>query len=497
MLFHNHNTVVQDYARVCDLLAVRVFRTMAANRARRYLIQGDKGKWEVCIGLEIHAQILAQTKLFSSAWSQKKNRGLRTQGGGRPNSHVALVDAAFPGMLPVLNAECVDQAIRTGAALNCKIQERSIFERKHYFYCDLPQGYQITQQRAPIAIDGGFKIDEDTFIRINRIQLEQDSGKSVHDLKPLSTLVDLNLAGAGLMEIVLEPDLRSPLEADLVVRHLQHLLRHIGVCDGQMEEGSMRCDLNVSVRPVTDPEAPFGDRVEVKNMNSIRGIREAADYEAKRQVKEIESGNEIFRETRTFDAISGSTRRMRKKEGAKDYRFFPEPDLLPLVLSREQITSAVRSIPELPHDQAKRLMKDYGLGCYEANVLVQEHGAVKYFEEVAAHPRRSNKLVCNWLINDIFGLLKATSTTILSCPITSERLGSLIDLISNKTISGKIAKDLLQVMFYEDSRMPLEIVTERSWSQVTDPKEVQLLCKIVVEDPVSASRIGFIIRNVD
>lgn len=426
--------------------------------------------WQICIGLEVHAQILTKSKLFSAS-----SASISVQ----PNTHVSLIDAAYPGTLPVLNEKCVHQAMRTAFALNSTVQKRSIFERKHYYYCDLPQGYQITQQRAPIAVGG-----EITQVRINRIQLEQDSGKSNHDLKPNDTMVDLNRAGTALMEIVMEPDIRSAAQAGNVLRKLQHLLVHIGTCDGQMEDGSMRCDLNVSVRPM-DQQDTFGERVEIKNMNSIRNLVRAAEYEAARQIECLESGQSIYPETRTFDAVSGTTKRMRRKESAKDYRFFPEPDLPPLCLEDSLIEQLKQTLPELPDAQVERLQQMYDLTQYESNVLVQDQGAVAYFEQIAKDPTRPNKVVANWVMNDLFGLLKATNTSIRSSPVGSKRLGQLIDLVVAKKISGKIAKEVLEKMYYEDERDANDIVQAMGLLQISDPAEIEALCRQVVADPVS------------
>uniref|UniRef100_A0AAV1VI74 Glutamyl-tRNA(Gln) amidotransferase subunit B, mitochondrial n=1 Tax=Peronospora matthiolae TaxID=2874970 RepID=A0AAV1VI74_9STRA len=519
---------------------------MAQHQPLLQLLRGPRGKlWEVCIGLEVHAQVLSRSKLMSGS-------AAATLSSVRPNRHVSFLDAAVPGTLPVINRECVHQAIRTALALDATVHLRSLFERKHYFYCDLPLGYQLTQQRAPVASGGALRFDvalsnvvsehggawassETTFdaskfksrkekneartkwkteqlskqqdvisrrVRICRIQLEQDSGKSNHDLEEEHTVVDLNRAGTALLEIVMEPDLRSPLEAGQVMRQLQHLLRHLDVCDGNMEEGSMRCDLNVSVRPThlgvdADAEtlyraltsataAPFGERVEVKNMNSIRNMVRAAEYEARRQIALIEDkGGEVHRETRSFDAFSGETRRMRSKEGAKDYRFFPDPDLPPLVFTKEVIEEISQDMPELPDALESRLRAQYGLTSYESSVLVNEPGATRYFESVAAQESRPSKMVANWVLNDLFGHLKASKGNIVSSPVEATELGYLIDLIQDGTISGKIAKDVLELMFYENEtrKTPLQIVEERGWRQIQDVAEIRAHCRAVLDDP--------------
>ncbi|RLN37880.1 hypothetical protein BBO99_00006885 [Phytophthora kernoviae] len=523
-------------------------QTASSTRPLLQLLRGSSGQlWEVCIGLEIHAQILSRSKLMSGSASS-------TLSSAKPNRHVSFFDAALPGTLPVINKEIVNQAIRTGLAVDATVNPRSMFERKHYFYCDLPLGYQLTQQRAPVASGGALHFElpssaiisehaaakggEETIfdaskyksrkeknealrkwkakqtakqeeedviarsVRITRIQIEQDSGKSIHDLEDDSTVVDLNRAGTALLEIVMEPDLRSPLEAGQVMRQLQQLLRHLEVCDGNMEEGSMRCDLNVSVRPTnlgedTDAEAlhhaltsanapPYGERVEVKNMNSIRNMMHAAEYEARRQIALIEEeGGEVHRETRSFDAATGETKRMRSKEGAKDYRFFPEPDLPPLVVTEKLIKQIGESLPELPAALKDRLCSQYDLTPYESSVLVNESGAAQYFESIAAQTSRSSKMVVNWVLNDLFGHLKATNGDIATSPVEAAELGELIDLIQDGTISGKIAKDVLELMFYENEakKAPLEIVEEKRWKQIQNPEEIRALCQAVLEDP--------------
>ncbi|TDH72913.1 hypothetical protein CCR75_008302 [Bremia lactucae] len=526
--------------------------TKAASQPPLQLLRGSSGKlWEVCIGLEVHAQILVQSKLMSGA-------AAATLASALPNRNVSFFDAALPGTLPVINRECVRQAIRTGLALDATVHPRSLFERKHYFYCDLPLGYQLTQQRAPVASGGilhfelpasavisehiNAKCDDVTrfdtskfksrkeknealirrkanqsaqlqeiiprSVRITRIQIEQDSGKSNHDVEEASTVVDLNRAGTALLEIVMEPDLRSSLEAGHVLRQLQHLLRHLNVCDGNMEEGSMRCDLNVSVRPTAmnaeaDVETlhralalrlttPFGERVEVKNMNSIRNMMRAADYEARRQISLIENeGKEVHRETRSFDAVSGETKRMRSKEGAKDYRFFPEPDLPPLVVPEKLIQEIRDSMPELPDALKHRLCTQYGLTIYESSVLVNESKAALYFETIASRPSRPSKMVASWVLNDLFGHLKAINGDIGSSPVKAAELGELIDLIQNDTISGKIAKDVLEVMFYENEvkKTPLEIVESRGWKQILNQNEIHAICQAVLNDSATKSNL--------
>uniref|UniRef100_K3X059 Glutamyl-tRNA(Gln) amidotransferase subunit B, mitochondrial n=1 Tax=Globisporangium ultimum (strain ATCC 200006 / CBS 805.95 / DAOM BR144) TaxID=431595 RepID=K3X059_GLOUD len=468
----------------------------------------------MCIGLEVHAQVLSNSKLMSGSAASTLSSAL-------PNRQVSFFDAALPGTLPVVNKECVHQAIRTSLAVNAQVHPRSIFERKHYFYCDLPLGYQLTQQRAPIATNGVLHFDipaasivgesgdeessavfdaskyksrkeKNEALRKWKAAQEAKKRKSIHDLEEDSTVVDLNRAGTALMEIVMEPDLRSPVEAGQVMKQLQHLLRHLEVCDGNMEEGSMRCDLNVSVRR-QDDEA-FGERVEVKNMNSIRNMMRAAEFEAKRQIELLEDseGAQIHRETRSFDAVTGETKRMRSKEGAKDYRFFPEPDLPPLVVKHEVIQNIASNLPELPAALKERLIATYALTPYESSVLVNEGGAAAFFEEIVTKKSRPSKLVINWVLNDLFGLLKATNGDIASSPVSVHELGELIDLIVDGTISGKIAKDLLEVLFYENhadadgqatKKTPLQIVEERDWKQIQDDEAIRALCRSVLEDP--------------
>ncbi|EQC39300.1 hypothetical protein SDRG_03506 [Saprolegnia diclina VS20] len=476
--------------------------------------------WEVCIGLEIHAQIQSVSKLFSGA-------SAATKGSLVPNTRVSFFDAALPGTLPSVNVACVQQAVRTARALQSDVQLRSVFERKHYFYCDLPLGYQITQQRAPIATNGvlKFQVQEATpvvqtnftsrkeknaaskkaatkaddewvekSVRINRIQIEQDSGKSIHTLD--ATHVDLNRAGTGLMEIVFEPDLRSAAEAGQVLREVQHLLRHIGTCDGNMEEGSMRCDLNVSVRPKPstleeETSIPFGERVEVKNMNSIKNLVKAVEYEMERQVDHIlATGTSITKETRTFDAATGMTKRMRTKEGAKDYRFFPEPDLPPLVITPAFVDDALVTLPELPEKMKARLRATYGLSAYEASVLVLTPSAVDFFEAVCAVSSRPHKLVANWVLNDLFSLLKATNAGIAESTVSPDRLGQLVDLIVDETLSGKMAKELIELMYYEDSRPAATIVQEKGWAQITDVAELTRYCQAVLAEPKNQKNVA-------
>ena len=420
------------------------------------LIKGATGDWEVVIGMEVHAQVASQSKLFS---------GSSTAFGAPPNAHVSLVDAAMPGMLPVINAECIDQAIRTGLGLKAQINERSVFDRKNYFYPDLPQGYQISQYKQPIVGEGAIEIEVDgaaMTIGIERLHLEQDAGKSIHDQHPDYSYIDLNRSGVALMEIVSRPDLRSAKEAQAYVTKLRSILRYLGTCDGDMEKGNLRADVNVSVRK---PGDPLGTRCEIKNVNSIRFIGQAIEAEARRQIDIIEDGGKINQETRLFDPGKAETRSMRSKEEAHDYRYFPDPDLLPLVLKPERIARLQGSLPELPDAKHARFMKDYGLSAYDASVLVAERESADYFEAVAKG--RDGKLAANWVINELFGRLNKEGKDIATSPVSAAQLGSIVGLISDGTISGKIAKDLFEIVWSEGGD-PAAIVERRGLKQVTD-----------------------------
>ncbi|MDO9413107.1 MAG: Asp-tRNA(Asn)/Glu-tRNA(Gln) amidotransferase subunit GatB [Pseudolabrys sp.] len=420
-------------------------------------IKGATGDWEVIIGMEVHAQVSSRSKLFS---------GSSTAFGAAPNSHVSLVDAAMPGMLPVINEECVNQAVRTGLGLNAQINLRSVFDRKNYFYPDLPQGYQISQYKQPVVGEGVVVVDlaegEAVTIGIERLHLEQDAGKSVHDRHPTMSAVDLNRSGVALMEIVSKPDLRSSEEAKAFLTKLRSIMRYLGTCDGNMEEGSLRADVNVSVRK---PGDELGTRCEIKNMNSIRFIGDAIEHEARRQIEIIEDGGTILQETRLFDPNKGETRSMRSKEEAHDYRYFPDPDLLPLELTEEAVAALKAKLPELPDEKKVRFVRDFALSPYDAGQLVAERETANYFETVAK--ARDAKLAANWVINELFGRLNKEGKTIATSPISAEQLGGLIELISDKTISGKIAKDLFEILWTEggDAR---ELVKSRGMAQVTD-----------------------------
>ncbi len=451
----------------------------ASTEANADLIAGATGDWEVIIGLEVHAQVNSNAKLFS---------GAATAFGGEPNSHVSLVDAAMPGMLPVINKECVAQAIRTGLGLNAQINTRSVFDRKNYFYPDLPQGYQISQYKQPIVGEGQVEIDvegETKTIGIERLHLEQDAGKSIHDMHPDYSYVDLNRSGVALMEIVSKPDLRSAKEAQAYVSKLRTIMRYLGTCDGDMEKGNLRADVNVSVRK---PGAELGTRCEIKNVNSIRFIGQAIESEAHRQIDIIEDGGEIDQETRLFDPNNGETRSMRSKEEAHDYRYFPDPDLLPLEFTQEYVEQLKGELPELPDQKLQRLMGDFGLTHYDAEVLTAERESADYFEAVATG--RDGKLAANWVINDVFGRLNKEGLDIEHSPVSAEQLGSILDLIQNNTISGKIAKDLFEIVWSEGGD-PADIVEQRGMKQVTDTGAIEAAVDTVIADnPAQVQKVA-------
>ncbi len=421
------------------------------------LIQGQTGEWEVVIGLEAHAQIVSDAKLFS---------GAATSFGAEPNTQVSTVDAAFPGMLPVINRHCVEQAVKTGLGLKARINLVSVFDRKNYFYADLPAGYQISQYKSPIVGKGELMLSmadgEMRRIGITRLHLEQDAGKSLHDRHPALTYVDLNRAGVGLMEIVSEPDLRSAEEAGAYLRKLRSILRYLGTCDGNMEEGSLRCDCNVSVRR---PGAELGTRTEIKNVNSVRFVMQAIDYEARRQVAILEDGGSVIQETRLFDPHRSETRPMRTKENDYDYRYFPDPDLLPLELDAAWVESVRRSLPELPDAKKARFVSELGLTPYDADVLVAEKSHADYFETVAKG--RNARLAAHWVSVELVGALNEIGAGIDTSPISPAALGQLLDLIEDRTISGRIAKDVFAVML-ETGQGAVALVEERGLRQVTD-----------------------------
>jgi len=426
------------------------------------LIDGRTGKWEIIIGLEVHAQVTTLSKLFS---------GAATQFGAEPNTQVSPVDAGFPGMLPVINELAVEKAIKTGLGLNAVINPVSVFDRKNYFYADLPTGYQISQFQQPIVGKGKLVLDmpdgSTREVGVTRLHLEQDAGKSLHDQHPSMTFVDLNRAGVALMEIVSEPDMRTSEEAGAYLKKLRSILRYLGTCDGNMEEGSMRCDCNVSVRR---PGEPLGTRNEIKNVNSIRFVMQAIEYEARRQVEVLEDGGTIKQETRLFDSGRGVTRAMRSKEEAHDYRYFPDPDLLPLVLDPALIERIRASMPELPDAKKARFIADFKLSPYDAGVLVAEQSTAHYFEAVAKG--RDAKLAANWVTGDLFGALNKLGLGIEASPISADALGGLIDLIADDTISGKIAKDVFLAML-ETGKSAADIVESQGLRQVTDTGAIE------------------------
>jgi aspartyl-tRNA(Asn)/glutamyl-tRNA(Gln) amidotransferase subunit B len=433
------------------------------------LIPGATGDWEVVIGMEVHAQVTSESKLFS---------GASTAFGGAPNAHVSLVDAAMPGMLPVINEACVRQAVRTGLGLKAAINLRSVFDRKNYFYPDLPQGYQISQYKHPIVGEGEIIVDlpkgEQVRVGIERIHLEQDAGKSLHDQHPTMSHVDLNRSGVALMEIVSKPDLRSSEEARAYLTKLRAILRYLGTSDADMEKGNLRADVNVSVRR---PGEPLGTRCEIKNVNSIRFAGQAIEYEARRQIGILEDGGAISQETRLFDPRAGETRSMRSKEEAHDYRYFPDPDLLPLELDPATVETIRAGLPELPDEKRARFVADYGLSFYDAGVLVAERASADFFEAVAAG--RDAKQAANWVVNELFGRLNKEGLGIDESPISAARLGGLLDLLADGTISGKIAKDLFEVMWTEPGE-PKDLVEARGLRQVTDTGAIEAAVDAVI-----------------
>ena len=448
---------------------------MAKNQSE-YLIKRNNNEYEVVIGLEVHAQVLSESKLFSSA---------PTKFGAEPNTQVSLVDAAFPGMLPVINEFCIKQAVKTGIGLNAKINKKSIFDRKNYFYADLPQGYQISQYKNPIVGEGSIVLDLTTgekIVGIERLHLEQDAGKSIHDMDPQNTLVDLNRSGIALMEIVSKPDLRSLEEVNAYIKKLRSIMRYLGTCDGNMQEGSLRADVNVSVRK--KGQKGFGTRCEIKNVNSIKFMQMAIDYEANRQVDVIEEGGTIDQETRLFDIKKNETRSMRSKEDAHDYRYFPDPDLLPLELSDKFINDLKKNIPELPDEKKKRFIEKFKLSPYEANILVSDIETSKYFEEVIE--KSDVKLSTNWITGELFALLNEKNLEISQNPISAKNLSKLINLIKDGTISGKIAKSVFEIMA-DEGKDPQIIVEEKGLKQQSDPKEIEkLIDKVITDNPDKA-----------
>ena len=438
----------------------------------KYLIDGEKAKWEVIIGLEVHAQVTSNSKLFS---------GSSAKFGAEPNTQVSLVDSAFPGMLPVINEFCIQQAIKTGLGLNAKINEYSVFDRKNYFYADLPQGYQISQYKNPIVGEGEIILDlpeGSKKIGIERLHLEQDAGKSIHDMDPTNTFVDLNRSGVALMEIVSKPDLRSPNEVNAYVKKIRSIMRYLGTCDGNMQEGSLRADVNISVRK--EGEKKLGTRCEIKNVNSIKFMQAAIAYEAQRQVELLESGKKIDQETRLFDTKKNETRSMRSKEDAHDYRYFPDPDLLPLNIDKKLIEKIRISLPELPDEKKERFINDYSLTSYEANILVSEKEISDYFEEVIKNSDK--KLAKNWIMGDLFASLNEKNISISQSPVTSNKMTELLNSISSGVISGRTAKEVFEIM-KETGEEPKKIIESKGLQQKSDPKELEsIVDKIISEN---------------
>ena len=437
------------------------------------LIKGETGDWEVVIGIEVHAQIVSNSKLFSSA---------STKFGGEHNTQVSFVDAGMPGMLPVINWVCVEQAIRTGLGLNAKINNYSIFDRKNYFYPDLPQGYQISQFKQPIVGEGSVAIDindkKSKIIRIERLHLEQDAGKSLHDQHPEFSFVDLNRSGVALMEIVSMPDISSADEAQSYIKKLRSIMRYLGTCDGNMEEGSLRADINVSVRK---PGDELGTRCEIKNVNSIKFIGQAIDYEARRQIELIEDSKEIDQETRLFDPKKGETRTMRSKEEAHDYRYFPDPDLLPLSFSENIIKEIKSELPELPDNKKERFQKEYSLSAYDSNLLVSEIEIAEFFEAVAKG--RDPKIAANWITGEYFAAMNKLGFSIVDSPVSIDNLSKLIKLIEENIISTRIAKDVFEIML-ENNQDPEEIVEREGLKQVSDSEELEkIIDNIILNNP--------------
>ena len=447
-----------------------------------YFLEGKTGKWEVVIGLEVHAQITSNAKLFSSS---------STKFGSNPNSQVSFVDAAMPGMLPVINKYCVEQAVKTGLGLKATINNFSKFDRKNYFYADLPQGYQISQFKFPIVGEGQIVLDMPYGTKIagiERLHLEQDAGKSLHDQDPSSSFVDLNRSGIALMEIVGKPDLRSPDEVAQYVKKLRSIMRYLNTCDGNMDEGSLRADVNVSVRKVGSSD--LGTRCEIKNVNSIKFMQQAIEYEAKRQIEIIEEGGTIDQQTRLFDTKKIETRSMRSKEDAHDYRYFPDPDLLPLVLEQSFVDKIKNSLPELPDEKKIRLMNDFDLSSYDASIVVSDRDISEYYEEVAKDS--DYKLAANWMIVELFGVLNKEGKEIKDSPVSAKNLSKLINLIKNNTISGKIAKTAFEEMV-KNNEDPEKIVNEKGMKQQSDPEELKKIIDTILknnEDKVEQYKAG-------
>ena len=447
-----------------------------------YYIQGEKNKWEIIIGLEVHAQVLSKSKLFSSS---------STKFGAEPNTQVSLVDSTFPGMLPVINQFCIEQSVKTGLGLRAKINLNSIFDRKNYFYADLPQGYQISQYKNPIVGEGEIILDMPygtKKIGIERLHLEQDAGKSIHDMDPDSTFVDLNRSGVALMEIVSKPDLRSPEEVNVYIKKLRSIMRYLGTCDGNMQEGSLRADVNISVRKMG--EEKFGTRCEIKNVNSIKFMQMSIEYEAQRQVQLLENNKQIDQETRLYDSKKNTTRSMRSKEDAHDYRYFPDPDLLQLNLKQSLIDKLKKELPELPDEKKERFIKEHNLSAYEANILISEKEISDYYEEVIKGCDK--KLATNWVTGDLFAVLNKKNLSISESPVSAKNLSALIKMISSGKISGKIAKDVFEKM-QNNEKDPYQIVDKEGLLQQSDPKELEKIISKVLsknQDKITQYKSG-------
>lgn len=443
-----------------------------------YILKGKNKEYEMNIGLEIHCQVISDSKLFSKS---------STKFGALPNTHVSFFDAGFPGQLPVINKFCIEQAIKTGLGLNAKINKKSVFDRKHYFYADLPTGYQITQQFHPIVSDGWVEIINEEGItkkiRIEKLHVEQDAGKLTHDLSPTKSMVDFNRAGVALMEIVSKPDIASPYEAGEYIKKIRSLVRYLGTCDGNMDEGSMRCDINISLRE--KGSETFGIRTETKNVNSVRFAIQAIEYEANRQLEILEDGGKITQETRLFDANTGTTRSMRSKENAIDYRYFPDPDIMPLVLEEGLVERIKASMPELPDAKRKRFIEEYKLSDYDADILTSEREIAEYFEEAIGKDKvRDGKMIANWMQTELFAVLNKEGKDIKESPIPASSLGELVDLIKDGTISGKIAKDVFKFMYEGDEKSPRKIVEAKGLKQVSDTSAIEkVIDEIIASSP--------------
>lgn len=452
-----------------------------------YIVKSKNKEYEMNIGLEIHCQVISESKLFSAS---------STKFGAQPNTHVSFFDSGFPGQLPVINKYCIEQAIKTGLGLNATINKRSVFDRKHYFYADLPTGYQITQQFHPIVSDGYIEIvDEDgnpKKIRIEKLHVEQDAGKLTHDLSPNKSMVDFNRAGVALMEIVSRPDITSPYQAGEYIKKMRALVRYLGTCDGNMDEGSMRCDINISLHEKGSDK--LGTRTETKNVNSVRFAIQAIEYESQRQADILADGGEISQETRLFDANTGTTRTMRSKENAIDYRYFPDPDIMPLILEEGLVERIKASMPELPDAKKKRFIEEYKLSEYDADILTSERAIAEYFEEaVGAEKKRDGKMVSNWMQSELFAVLNKEAKDITESPIKASELGELIDLIKDGTISGKIAKDVFKMMYEGEEKSARKIVEEKGLKQVSDTGAIEKVIDDIIAnspDNVSAYKGG-------